>query len=187
MRLLELFSGNGSGGSVFDSEGWDVVSLDADPKTEATMHEDILTWDFTTCPPHYFDAVWASPCCTHYPCARWGAKTPCNLKLADSLVLKTVEIIEYFQPQACFIENPQTGLLKDRTFMSGKPCTDLDYCCYCDWAYRKRTRLWNNVNFIGKLCPGRGRYPNMGDRKHKTTVQQRWSRCKTGLYGTHFS
>ena len=186
MKLLELFSGTGSVGKAFSSQGWEVVSLDSDPKTEANIHEDILTWDFTTYPPGYFDAIWASPCCTHYSCARRGAKTPRNLALADSLVLRSREVINYFNPRAWFIENPQTGLLKDRPFMEGIPFSDVDYCAYCDWGYRKRTRLWNNVNFKEKFCLGRGCCPNMEGKKHKTTAQQGRNRGK-GMYGTHFS
>ena len=187
MKLLELFSGTGSVGKAFSSQGWEVVSLDSDPKTEANIHEDILTWDFTTYPPGYFDAIWASPCCTHYSCARRGAKTPRNLALADSLVLRSREVINYFNPRAWFIENPQTGLLKDRPFMEGIPFSDVDYCAYCDWGYRKRTRLWNNVEFIGKMCPGRGCCPNMDGNKHKTTAQQGRNRGKEGMYGSILS
>ena len=187
MKLLELFSGTGSVGKAFSSQGWEVVSLDSDPKTEANIHEDILTWDFTTYPPGYFDAIWASPCCTHYSCARRGAKTPRNLALADSLVLRSREVINYFNPRVWFIENPQTGLLKDRPFMEGIPFSDVDYCAYCDWGYRKRTRLWNNLNFKGKMCPGRGCCPNMEGKKHKTTAQQGRNRGKEGMYGSILS
>ena len=187
MKLLELFSGTGSVGKAFSSQGWEVVSLDSDPKTEANIHEDILTWDFTTYPPGYFDAIWASPCCTHYSCARRGAKTPRNLALADSLVLRSREVINYFNPRAWFIENPQTGLLKDRPFMEGIPFSDVDYCAYCDWGYRKRTRLWNNINFKGKICPGSGCCPNMEGKKHKTTAQQGRNRGKEGMYGSILS
>ena len=187
MRILELFSGTGSIGSAFASAGWEVVSLDSDPKTDATIHEDILTWDYTTYPPAHFDAIWASPCCTHYSCARRGAKTPRNLPLADSLVLRTQEIINYFNPRVWFIENPQTGLLKDRPFMVGIPFCDVDYCAYCDWGYRKRTRLWNNVDFQGKACPGPGICQNMEGERHKNTAQQGRNNSKTGLYGEHFS
>ena len=187
MKLLELFSGTGSVGKAFSSQGWEVTCLDSDPKTEANIHEDILTWDFTTYPPGYFDAIWASPCCTHYSCARRGAKTPRNLALADSLVLRSREVINYFNPRIWFIENPQTGLLKDRPFMEGIPFSDVDYCAYCDWGYRKRTRLWNNVDFKGNICLGMGCCPNMDGNKHKTTAQQGRNRGKEGMYGTHFS
>ena len=183
MKLLELFSGTGSVGKAFASAGWEVTSLDLDPKTEATIHEDILTWDYSTYPPGYFDAIWASPCCTHYSCARRGAKTPRNLALADSLVLRSREVIDYFNPHSWFIENPQTGLLKDRPFMQNIPFCDVDYCAYCDWGYRKRTRIWNNVNFQGNLCMGKGCCQNMEGNKHKTTAQQGKNRGKEGMYG----
>ena len=187
MRLLELFSGTGSVGAVFAAQGWEVTSLDIDPKTQATIHENILTWDHTQFSPGHFDAIWASPCCTHYSRARTSAKTPRNLELADSLVLRSLELINYFNPQAWFIENPQTGLLKDRPFMQNLPYSDLDYCRYSDWGYRKRTRLWNNRNFQGKLCLGRGGCPNMDGGRHHTSAQQGRSKGREGFYGTRLS
>ena len=139
-------------------------------------------------PPGHFDVVWASPYCTHYSCARRGAKTHRNLALADSLVLRSQQFINYFNPRVWFIENPQTGFLKDRQLMVGIPLCDVDYCAYCDWGYRKRTRLWNNVDFKGELCLGPGCCPNMDGKKHnKTRAQQGKNRRKDGLYGTHFS
>ena len=187
MRLLELFSGTGSIGKAFADRGYEVISLDKDLKTDATIKENILTWDHTVYPPGHFDVIWASPDCTQYSCARRGAKTERNLPLADSLVLRTLEIIDYFNPPAFFIENPQTGLLKDREFMVSIPFSDADYCRYCDWGYKKRTRLWNNVGFQGKLCPGEGLCPNMDGRRHKNTAQQGKNRGKDGLYGNAFS
>ena len=106
MRLLELFSGTGSIGHAFAAHGWEVISLDKDPKTDATIHEDILTWDHTIYPPGHFDVIWCSPDCTQYSCARRGAKTPRNLALADSLVERSLALISYFSPGAWFTENP---------------------------------------------------------------------------------
>ena len=184
MRLLELFAGTGSIGKVFKDKGWEVVSLDWDPKTDVTIHTDIRDWDYTTYPPKYFDMIWASPCCTHYSIARKRAKTPRNLEWADSLVTRTLEIVQYFSPGVFFIENPATGLLKTRPFMQDIPYIDVDYCCYCDWGYRKRTRLWNNTGMVGKLCPGKGLCPNMQDIRHKSTAQQGKNRSLSGdIYG----
>ena len=147
IKLLELFSGTGSVGSAFAARGWEVVSLNSDPKTKALIHENILTWNYKAFPRGHFDAIWAILCCTHYSCARRGAKTPRNLDLADSLVCKSLEIIGYFQPKTWFIENPATGLLKDKPFTQGLAFADVDHCCYCDWGYRKRARSWNNTGF----------------------------------------
>ena len=185
MSVLELFSGSGSIGQAFRSKGWEVVSLDLDVKTDATIHTNILTWDFSVYPPGFFQVVWASPCCTQYSCARTSAATPRNLALADSLVKRTLEIIEYFQPLVWFIENPATGLLKTRPFMEGLPWVDLDYCSYSDWGYRKRTRLWTNSGLVGKLCLGKGLCPCMVGNRHRTTAQQGRNKCSDGLYGDH--
>ena len=50
MKLLELFSGSGSMGKAFAEKGWEVTSLDLDPKTEATIKQNILTWNFSEYP-----------------------------------------------------------------------------------------------------------------------------------------
>ena len=89
-------------------------------------------------PKNYFDIVWASPDCTEYSKLQdsWlGRKKKGeiftreimenNMIKSDKLILKTLEIINYFNPSLWFIENPQTGK-------------------YSDWGYKKRTRIWTN-------------------------------------------
>ncbi len=63
MRLPELFSGTGLLGSAFASGGCEVVNLDSDTNTDATIHEDNLNWDRTADHFGHFDAIWAGPCC----------------------------------------------------------------------------------------------------------------------------
>ncbi len=172
MRILELFSGTGSVGEAFTNRGWEVASLDISKKNGATICADIMLWDFKIYPPGYFNAIWASPVCTHYSCARTKAHTPRNFEWADGLVLKTLEIIEYFNPPVWYIENPQSGLLKTRPFMENLGYTDVDYCRYCYWGYRKRTRIWTNTDLQGKLCLGVGVCPNMKGRRHLKTAQR---------------
>ena len=94
MRLLELFSGTGSVGKVFKEQGWEVVSLDWDPKFNANIVVDIRHWDYKSLPPNYFSCIWASPMCTQYSRARTTAKTPRILVEADSLVQRALAIID---------------------------------------------------------------------------------------------
>ena len=152
MRLLELFSGTGSVRKAVSNMFNEVVSIDILPKFEATETIDILEWNYKKYPVGYFDAVWASPPCVEYSKLKYISKAPRNLTLADSIVKRTLEILEYFNPERWFIENPQTGLLKDREFMWGLPYVDVDYCMYSDWGYKKKTRIWTNVEYQGKVC-----------------------------------
>ena len=168
MKLLELFSGTGSVrkavGHLFD----EIVSIDILQKFEPTEVTDILKWDYKKYPPGYFQAVWASPPCTEYSKLKYISGAPRNLVLADSIVKRTLEILEYFNPEKWFIENPQTGLLKDREFMWGLPYVDVDYCMYSDWGYKKKTRIWTNIEYRDMLCL-KGLCKNMIGRFHKVS------------------
>jgi site-specific DNA-cytosine methylase len=110
MRLLELFSGTGSVRKAVGNQFEEIISIDILQKFEPTECADILKWDYKKYPPRYFDAIWASPPCTEYSKLKYISGAARNLVLADSIVQRTLEIIEYFNPERWFIENPQTGL-----------------------------------------------------------------------------
>ena len=113
MRLLELFSGTGSVGRAFRDIGWEVVALDIVPGTHA-IRTDILEWNYKDdFPVGHFDCIHASPPCQQYSIATTCAKTPRNLEHADSLVQRTLDIIDYFMPKVFILENPITGMLKN--------------------------------------------------------------------------
>jgi len=167
MRLLELFSGTQSVGKIARELGWEVVCLDRD--MDADIKCDIMDWDYKVYEPGAFDVIWASPPCTEYSRAKTTGVR--NIGMANSIVQRTIEIIEYFNPQFYIMENPQTGLLKNQPLVDGMIFDDVDYCKY-GLPYRKRTRLWNNVgNWKPRpLC--KKDCGHMDGNKHMETAQR---------------
>jgi hypothetical protein len=164
MRLLELFSGTKSISKAVGHFFAETVSVDILEKFNPTHCSDILKWNYKQYPPGYFDVIWSSPPCTHYSVAKTQGVR--DISGSNAIVAKTIEIIEYFNPSKWFIENPQTGLLKEQEVVAGLPFYDVDYCQY-GYLYRKRTRIWTNIeNFTGKECPGVGKCPAMKGTRH---------------------
>lgn len=187
MKLLELFSGTQSVGKEASKLGYDVISVDIDDykgKYTPTHKVDIMNFDYKQYPQDHFTVIWGSPPCLYYSCLQysWYGRMKKSgiytkeqhmeeLLIADNWVKKTLEIIKYFQPTKWIIENPQTGLLKSRDFMQDLQFVDVDYCKYTDWGYMKKTRLWTNVDFIGKTC--NKNCDNMNGNKHKKEISRR--------------
>ena len=165
MKLLELFSGTGSVGTVCKDMGWTVVSLDL---KGADINCDILQWKYKKYPVKYFDFVWASPPCIEYSIAKTVGMR--KIDEANAIVLKTLEIINYFNPRVFTIENPQSGLLK-KQFMKGLPYFDIDYCKY-GLIYRKRTRLWTNLDTWTPRPLCKKDCDSMDGNRHKETAQR---------------
>tara|TARA_R100000935_G_scaffold4979_1_gene11543 strand:- start:946 stop:1590 length:645 start_codon:yes stop_codon:yes gene_type:complete len=169
MNALELFSGTQSVGKILKEKGYNVVSVDITDykKKHIPTHKvNILDFDYKQYPVGHFDIIHGSPPCVSYSAINrslLGRKVRGSIwtkeraedarKEADKLVKKTLEIIDYFKPRLWTMENPQTGTLKSRDFMKDIPYYDIDYCMYCNWGYRKRTRIWTNIkDFKPKLC-----------------------------------
>ena len=127
----------------------------------ADLHVDVFDWNFSELPVGHFDIIWASPPCETFSAAarkmigRHGYTRETLeqniLERGVPILRRTELIIDYFQPRLWFIENPQTGRMKD--FIFDRPYYDVDYCRYCDWGLRKRTRVWTNKEgFEPLLC-----------------------------------
>ena len=185
MNVLELFSGTGSVGKVCKEIGFDVVSVDL--LLPADFKCDIMDFDYKQFPKDYFGMIWASPPCVEYSICK---NSWLNRKLkdgtiytkevqeekrkeADKLVAKSLEIINYFKPELWCIENPSTGDLKNRDVVKGLPYYDIDYCRYCDWGYKKPTRIWTNKKDWNALkcewkCNNLIEIPTNGAIRHDT-------------------
>ena len=112
----------------------------------------ILDWDFEMYPRYHFDAIWASPPCTHYSRARTRATTPRDLEGSDKLVQHVLDIIGYFNPPFFFIENQWSGLLRHRPIMTNLPePKKVSYCKY-GFSYQKHTAIWTDSDIEFEFC-----------------------------------
>ena len=174
MRLLELFAGSGSVGKSFKKLGWEVVSLDLSPDFNPTILANLMDWDYQAYGGE-FDCIHASPPCTHYSRARTVAKTPRDLDGSDALVRRTLDILDHYNPKVFIIENPFTGMMKDRPVMQGmkKHMRVITYCKY-GLPYKKATSIWTNLHAwtpreaCCKACP----CEQLQDGAHPKTAQR---------------
>ena len=175
-RLLELFSGTHSVGKVASKLGYDVVSLDRDMGAECPFNSgyispkhhkcDIMDFDYKQYPPNSFDIITASPVCAWWSILQYGhigrfLKRKGRIFTREDIdedieefgvpmVDKLFEIIDYLKPTNYWIENPATGKMKEY-IPDIIPYHDVDYCKY-GFLYKKRTRIWTNIKFEGRLC-----------------------------------
>ena len=168
MKTLELFSGTQSftkAVQVIDPEA-ECITVDILPKFNPTICCDILELDYHRWKEGDFDIVWCSPPCTEYSKAKTRGER--DLVLADSLVRKCFEILDYLKPKYWIVENVGTGLLVKRmeNIRPGLKMTFVDYCCYGK-PYRKRTAFWSDRSFDLELCQGAGKCKEMDGTKHK--------------------
>ena len=143
LRVLDIFSGTGSITKAFRAATHEVISLDLDPRGAPTICVNLLDWRYKTLPRGHFDVIWASCPCEQYSIARSSALTPRDLMLADSLVLRTQELIEWCQPRCYFVENPSGSQLWQR--FTWPRLVKTSYCSY-GFPYRKQTTISTNTD-----------------------------------------
>jgi len=174
-RCLDLFSGTGSVSQVLEGRGYEVTTLDMDPRFKPKICADVRSWDYQKYPPGYFDIVTASPPCTEFS----KAKTVGERKLTQALevVEKTLEIIKYFNPPVWWLETPRYGLLTKSELMRDIPCWDCDYCQFALLGCRKPTRFYGSAHLTKlqpTLCDGET-CPNLAvGRRHKHPLGGHW-------------
>ena len=72
-KALDLFSGTGSVSKRLEYLGYEVISLDLDPKTDPTILSDLLEWKYTDYPSGFFKIIAASVPCAEYSIAKTTA------------------------------------------------------------------------------------------------------------------
>jgi len=169
MKVLELFCGTGSVSKICKELGWEVYSVDISDKFYPLDKKiDILKWNYKEL-DFKPDIIWASP-----PCASFSSMLNIHKHINIEermkavglpLLYKAREIIDYFKPEYYFIENPDTGRMKN--FI-----TDLPFyrVCYCRYGYdnKKATRIWTNLTgFDAKWCNHKKHITHIGMTRMK--------------------
>ena len=120
---------------VLRAHGYEVTTLDIDPRYGADLCVDILGWDHTQFAPSHFDVILACLPCTEYSRALTTRQR--HLEDADALVRKTLEVIEYLQPRIWVLEKPAHGLLRARGLMEKFHSVRVDHCQFANYGYQK--------------------------------------------------
>lgn len=149
MKILELFAGSRSFSKVAEELGHKTFAVDINDFDNIDYVTDILDFDCFKI-PFKPDLIWASPPCTYFSVAsighHWNKDHTPKTKEAElgvKIVNKTIEIIEMFQPDYFFIENPRGKLRKLGLFDGIAERTTVTYCQYGD-TRMKPTDIWTN-------------------------------------------
>ena len=187
MKLLELFSGQGSISATFKDRGHQAYRVDWSDKVEAELHADVsklTVQDIIELCDGLPDVIWASPQCTTYSIATHKHRT-----LAEGLTPKTDTAAQDDQINVAmwhlidelieagvryyFVENPR-GRMRHMDFVKDRPRHTLSYCSYgrkgnakgYEHLYQnKPTDIWTNhpqPNFK-KLCTSAKKDHQHGD------------------------
>ena len=145
MNVLVLFSGTHSVEKVFEKKGCKCYSVDLDNTFKPTFNVDILKWDYKTDLKNvHIDYIHSSPICKNYTNLKNHNRNKNDVDFSNSLVKKTIEIIEYFKsknPQLRFtIENPK-GYLRTTKLLDDYKMITTSYCKY-SYPYQKDTDFW---------------------------------------------
>ena len=166
MKLLELFSGQGSISATFKERGHQVYRVDWSDKVEAELHADIgalTVEDVVELCDGLPDVVWASPQCTTYSIAthrhrtlKEGLNPKTDTAAQDDRINVAMwtlidQLIEagttYY-----FVENPR-GRMRHMPFVQGRLRHTVSYCSYGRKANAKNyghlyinkpTDIWTN-------------------------------------------
>lgn len=163
MKLLELFSGQGSISKAFKEDGWEIFRVDWSDKVEAELHADIsklTVKDIVKLCRGVPDVIWASPDCTTYSIAthlhrtlkeRLKPKTEyaAQCDTTNISMWKLIDDLVKLGTKYYFVENPR-GRMRHMDFTKNRKRYTTTYCAWGrtdNGKYTmKPTDIWTNHN-----------------------------------------
>ena len=131
-KALELFSGLGSLRNVFIQQGFDVVSLDWDQQILPKFKKIFCIGSIGR-----ISNLVILTLCSHQSrlsITAWYVRDHQETSPMPIDWSEKIEIIRFFKPANCFIENPRFGLLSKQYFMKQFSFIDVPYCCFEDYG-----------------------------------------------------
>ena len=147
-RVLDLFAGLGGWSNLARERGYDVCTVDNDPRFAPDLVADVATLEPADLPWRP-DLVLASPPCTAFSTLSFGhhwspGRVPKTREalLAIELVLATRRLLELLDPAAFVVENPR-AMLRKLPLLVGLERRTVTYCRLGDpRRVQKPTDLW---------------------------------------------
>lgn len=151
--ILSLFDLTGNWSNPYKKNGYKVIQVDIQ------LGIDILTWNYKEIPKNKVYGILAACPCTDF--ALSGARhfsrkdSDGTTEKSKQLVYKTLEIINYFNPNFWVVENPMSRIHKlcpglGEIKYRFNPCDFAGYCkCKKEESenrYNKTTWLWGKFN-----------------------------------------
>ncbi len=147
MLCIDLCSGLGGFSKAFVDAGWEVVTVDVEPKFKPTFVADVCELierpDFFGA-YRYPDVLLASPPCNKFSVANTHGWPQWGIKKAMEVAGACFEAVARLEPKWWLIENPRGKLRKLAPF---PPAMTIRYS---DWSQsqpsQKPTDLWGNIS-----------------------------------------
>ena len=180
MKVLELFAGSCSFSNVAKKYGFKTYTTDIKQYGNIDEVVDIFDFNYKNI-PFKPDIIWASPPCTTFSVAScgkhwtapdlYGNREPKTeeAKLGLDILIRTIEIMHYFNPKFYFIENPR-GLMRKMFIMQPLPRYTVSYCQYGD-KRMKPTDIWTNLKFTPRMCKNGASCHEAAPRGSRTGTQ----------------
>jgi site-specific DNA-cytosine methylase len=166
MKLLELFSGQGTISQTFKDNGLEAYRVDWSKEVEAELHADVMTLtveEITQLCGGLPDVIWASPQCTTYSIAthrhrtlKEGLSPKTDMAAYDDQVnqamWKLIDDLIAAGSKYYFVENPR-GRMRHMDFVKDRSLYTVTYCSYGrkgnakgyeDYYINKPTDIWTN-------------------------------------------